>query len=133
MSGRLLFSSTMPVPNTVTSVPDLWSLAKDRLDEADRKLLDHSGGSGLDIVKDIQAKNEEAINESIKKRWRVVVPGRTGKTIIIRDLLEKITKWLNMFVKVGDAAMQYDPAHAALPWAGLRYLLQVKCLVVLAN
>lgn len=25
---------------------------------------------------------------------------------------------------VGDALMQYDPGHAALPWAAIRFLLQ---------
>lgn len=123
----------MAVANLTTTLPDLWSLAKDRLDDADRQLLDHTGGSGLEIVNGIQVLNDQAINESINKRWRVIVPGRTGKTIIIRDLLAKLTKWLNIFVKVGDAAVQYDPTHAALPWAAVRFLLQVNCLVELAN
>jgi hypothetical protein len=35
-----------------------------------------------------------------------------------------------MFKQVGDVAVQYDPAHAALPWAGIRFLLQV-CKIVL--
>jgi hypothetical protein len=34
-------------------------------------------------------------------------------------------KWVIKFREVGDMAAQYDPAHAALPWAGVRVLLQV--------
>jgi hypothetical protein len=34
-------------------------------------------------------------------------------------------KWVSKFKAVGDMAVQYDPAHAALPWAGVRVLLQV--------
>ncbi|KAL8713090.1 MAG: hypothetical protein Q9225_006836 [Loekoesia sp. 1 TL-2023] len=105
--------------NTTASNPDLWSLARDQLSEADRHSLGPSGGSGLEIVKDIQSLNEQAVKDSISKRWRIVVPGKAGKTIIIRDLLGKVTKWLDIFAKVGDAAMQYDPTHAALPWAGI--------------
>ena len=50
---------------------------------------------------------------------------RNGKEIVLRDVLEKIIRWLNYFKAVGDAAVQYDPGHAALPWAGVRFLLQV--------
>lgn len=31
---------------------------------------------------------------------------------------------MNKFKDVGDAIMQYDPGHAALPWAGIRMILQ---------
>lgn len=109
-------------------ISDLWSVARDRLGEDDRRQCEPSGGTGFDIVKNLQSLNEEAIKESIDKRWRITVPGRAGKTIIIRDLLGKITKWLYIFAKVGDAAIQYDPTHAALPWAGVRLLLQASLL-----
>jgi hypothetical protein len=26
---------------------------------------------------------------------------------------------------MGDDTMQYDPVHASLPWAGIRFLLEV--------
>jgi len=42
------------------------------------------------------------------------------------DLFSKIVKWIDIFKQVGDAAVQYDPVHAALPWAGVRFLLQVR-------
>ena len=43
----------------------------------------------------------------------------------LRDVCEKTVKWIRLFVQVGDAAVQYDPTHAALPWAGVRFLLQI--------
>jgi hypothetical protein len=57
------------------------------------------------------------------KRWRYT--RKTGETVILRDLFEKIIKWMNVFKEAGDMAAQYDPVHAALPWAGVRLLLQV--------
>jgi hypothetical protein len=39
--------------------------------------------------------------------------------------LEKIIAWVIKFKEVGDLAVQYDPIHAALPWAGVRFFLQV--------
>lgn len=32
---------------------------------------------------------------------------------------------MEKFKGVGDVAVQYDPGHAALPWAAIRFLLQV--------
>jgi len=59
----------------------------------------------------------------IAKRWRI--KGRKGQTIIIRDVLEKIANWIDKFKSIGDQAVSYDPGHAALPWAGIRFILQV--------
>ena len=42
--------------------------------------------------------------------------------------IDNIVKWLNKFKEVGDVAVQYDPGHAALPWALFRFILQVKHL-----
>lgn len=43
----------------------------------------------------------------------------------MRDVLEKITGWVQRFVATGDTVVQYDPGHAALPWAAVRFLLQI--------
>ena len=45
--------------------------------------------------------------------------------MIIRDVLEKIAKWIDSFKAVGDAAVQFDASNASLPWAAVRLLLQV--------
>lgn len=36
-----------------------------------------------------------------------------------------MARWIDHFKEVVDVAVQYDPVHAALPWAGVRFLLQV--------
>ncbi|KAL9634405.1 MAG: hypothetical protein Q9164_004107 [Protoblastenia rupestris] len=51
----------------------------------------------------------------------------------------KIAKWIQKFISVGDVAMQYDPTHAALPWAAVRFVLQAcisdvqKCVFILES
>jgi hypothetical protein len=50
-----------------------------------------------------------------------------GKTFVVRDLADKILSWVEKFKEIGDIAVQYDPGHAALPWAGVRLILQA-CL-----
>jgi len=49
-----------------------------------------------------------------------------GKEIIMRDVAGKIIFWLSKFKEAGDIAVNFDPVHASLPWAGFRFLLQVR-------
>jgi len=59
----------------------------------------------------------------LKGRWKLK---KGNKEVIIRDQLEKVVLWVEIFKEVGDNAIQCDPAHAALPWAGVRFFLQVR-------
>jgi hypothetical protein len=72
-----------------------------------------------DLLSAVQDKQKECIEQ----QWSI--PGGTGNTIKIRDIFTKITKWIEKFIEVGDAAVQYDPGHAALPWAAVRFILKV--------
>ena len=56
---------------------------------------------------------------------RVIPTGKRSKRIIVRDLADKLISWISKFVAVGDTLMQYDPGHAAIPWAIVRFILQV--------
>jgi hypothetical protein len=50
---------------------------------------------------------------------------RGHKTVVLRDTAAKVIVWLDKFKQVGDVVVQYDPHHFALPWAGVRFLLEV--------
>ncbi|KAL5591485.1 hypothetical protein FOVSG1_010374 [Fusarium oxysporum f. sp. vasinfectum] len=67
------------------------------------------------------AENRKAT--SLRKRWKF--KRSNGEVVIIRDVLEKIAKWIDSFKAVGDAAVQFDASNASLPWAAVRLLLQV--------
>ena len=67
----------------------------------------------------------------LRKRWKY--KKSNGEVIILRDLLEKVMVWVNKFKEVVDVAIQYDPVHAALPWAAVRFLLQVKSPVLMSS
>ena len=53
--------------------------------------------------------------------------------VVVRDIFAKIATWIQIFIEVGDVAVTYDPAHAALPWAGVRFLQEVRYLILDAN
>jgi hypothetical protein len=71
--------------------------------------------STLEVAKDAQSMCE-------RKQWTVTFRSRT---FILRDISEKVVKWLDRFKSIGDIAANADPIHAGLPWAGVRMLLDV--------
>lgn len=77
----------------------------------------------IDVLKDLREKAETSRNQFMISRWKYT--RKSGETVIIRDVLEKFLRWLDMFKGIGDVAIQYDPTHATLPWAGIRLILQV--------
>lgn len=111
----------MPTPSK-----DLWASALEDLTEIDRQQLNfYNSQDELTILSDLQVLTESAKEQCIKKRWQFSRPGRNGETIVLRDIFTKMVVWIERFKEVGDTVVQYDPGHAALPWAGVRFILQV--------
>jgi hypothetical protein len=111
----------------LTEGSDLWASALATLNIEDRQRIAFEGQDKLDVLTDLQTQSNAAKDKSLENRWRFRRPGRGGKdeTVVLRDLFSKIVVWIDRFKQVGDIAVQYDPAHAALPWAGVRFLLIV--------
>ena len=123
-----------PPPSPVTLAPQagtmseknkaggLWARALERLCIKDKNTLEtNETRSTLDIEElllAVQAKREMCL----ENQWRFAFHGRA---VNLRYQADKIISWLAKFKEVGDIAIQQDPSHAALPWAGIRFLLQV--------
>ena len=99
---------------------DLWSLAAARLRDEDRKILDFGATVNLD---ELLSNVKDSRYECQRKQWTVNI-------LILRDVFSKFAVWIQKFVEVGDVAVSYDPGHAALPWAAVRFLLKVRSLSV---
>jgi hypothetical protein len=104
-------------------VQGLWDRALQSLSDEDKQQIDFSSSSKLSILKDVLHAVEEKKELCVQNGWKI--KKRNGETIPIMDLVDKIAKWVGKFKDVGDIASQYDPAHAALPWAAVRFFLQV--------
>ncbi|CZR67760.1 uncharacterized protein PAC_17659 [Phialocephala subalpina] len=107
---------------------DLWKKAIETLDDEDRKTIEALNNDDRSVTELTRAAKLRTIEDDVltvvkegmetckKKRWKYK---KGGHDVIIRDKLEKIVKWVEKFVEVGDTIVQYDPGHAALPWAGV--------------
>lgn len=103
---------------------NLWQDAIEKLPEKDKKSLEmpKSGTSSAAIVEDALAgvrNSEDKVNRNL-----IRVKTKKGE-VPLRHYVDKLTKVLIQFREIGDTLVQYDPGHAALPWAGVRLLLNV--------
>lgn len=115
-------SQSQPGSPPAQSSRDLWLKAYDTLDESTKKNLGYDKNNPSTIVHTALRVAEDKRQLCIQKQWKYTKSN--GKTIILRDVVEKIISWLDKFMKIGDLAMQYDALHAALPWAAVRFILQ---------
>ena len=69
----------------------------------------------------VQAK-ETSMAKRLNFKWR-------DKEINVRETASRLVGWITKFKEIGDIAVQYDPVHAALPWAGVRLILLVRSTI----
>lgn len=104
------------------TVQSLWDAALKKLGTKDQEQLTQaSTSSEIDIKRLIELTRGKQ-KECDGKTWKFHF---AGKEIILRDVAEKIVSWLTRFKDFGDIAVNFDPVHGALPWAGVRILLLV--------
>lgn len=117
-----------PIPGPRQPLPDLWSLAMRGLPEDDQALIRDMLPT-QDLGQDLSQNIKELVTLARTKQRACEESSYEfsfqGKKIILRDVAQKVIYWLNRFKDVGDVAVNFDPIHAALPWAGVRFLLQV--------
>jgi hypothetical protein len=120
-------SPILPPPQT-PQPRDLWEDAFQKLSSEDQKAV-----GKLKISLNTRRNFSETIQELLDLTTKVQDKCQSksykfsfkGKEVIMRDVAGKIIFWLNKFKEVGDVAVNFDPVHASLPWAGVRFLLQV--------
>ena len=101
----------------------LWDQALAGLDPKKRKFLPiDEGTSQLNIDRVIEVVRIK-IAQWVEKRWKFRFGGRVCD---LSERAESIISFLNKFKEIGDVAVQHDAGHAALPWAAIRLLLQVR-------
>ncbi|KAL1306480.1 hypothetical protein AAFC00_005175 [Neodothiora populina] len=103
-----------------TARPHLWQEALDALGEKDRSVIPGNFAKPEELLVEVSRYSSESKGKSIK------LPNE--EAFFVRDALEKVARWVKKFIEVGDAAVQYDLGHAALPWAAIRLVLQVRGL-----
>ena len=84
--------------------------------------VDINTRSPAEVASDLGTMTEGILNKKRGKDWKISF---RGDEIILKDIGMKILRWVDKFKEIGDIVVQYDPVHAALPWAGFRIILKV--------
>lgn len=106
-----------------TPVRDLWVLALERLSIEDKEAVSGMiSGSRLDVLRHLRDAAVKKQTYCEDRKWKFELNGRQ---IILRDVAEKVIVWIDKFKQIGDIAVNFDPHHASLPWAGIRFLFEV--------
>ncbi|KAI5794245.1 hypothetical protein FPQ18DRAFT_388611 [Pyronema domesticum] len=114
--------------STVTGIDkaqSLWSKAFDSKElDQERKTLKGIGfqANAIDIVSDASSFVQNILNDKQENAWKIEIK---GEKIVLRDIAMKLLGWMDRFKEIGDTIVQFDPVHAALPWAVFRFLLKV--------
>lgn len=111
-----------PPTRSIAPAASLWNKAFSGLDENLKSSLAQARTNKRDVLAAVLRAVEEKRNTSLQKRWKVKLPN--DEVVIVRDVLEKITRWVVRFREFGGVAVQFDPTHASLPWAAVRFLLR---------
>ncbi|KAJ5520473.1 Velvet factor [Penicillium fimorum] len=102
---------------------DIWAAAIATLEKDVASQIDFSQKSKQHALDELLAATEDAKKRLDGKSWFFL--RKNGKRIFLRDVLSKLAHWVDHFKEIGDIIVQYDPVHAALPWAGVRFLLNI--------
>ncbi|KAF8417598.1 hypothetical protein EV426DRAFT_578107 [Tirmania nivea] len=112
----------------ITKIPSLWNKAVNdhKLSSQEREVLKKIGidTNIIKISSDLETDVQDIVNEKKGKEWKIKF---LGDDIVLCHVGLKILHWVNRFKEIGDIIVQFDPGHAALPWAGFRFLLKI-CL-----
>jgi len=130
--NRIPITETFPPLLSIGS-NDYWKRAFDSLEKPYKDQLE----AAVSIAKHTSTPSptvngiQESIIQVARQRQKECVDKlwsfkrHSGEVVFLRDIMENITTWIHRFKEVVDVAVQYDSVHAALPWAGIRFLLQV--------
>ncbi|KAF5876990.1 putative ankyrin repeat protein [Botrytis fragariae] len=110
---------------------DLWNEALKKVQFTNTSALVAAGLDRRQILVEILelVQKQELKAQERKWKWKK----KNGQVIIIRDIFVKLAIWMEKFKSVGDILVQYDPIHASLPWAVVRFLLQAAVSDIQSN
>ena len=102
---------------------DLWSKAVASLKPEIRELFTGETINRREALEVLLYEAHTQRELCIRKQWRI--KKKSGDIIILRDVFEKIIQCVDKFKMLGNAAAEFAPGYASVPWAAIKMLLQV--------
>jgi hypothetical protein len=112
---------------------ELWNKALSQLQDSgeDRHVIANAEEIAKELASEVNVSDNgsctaKSLVADIKKKMEEQIRSRQhdGDT---SHFVGKTVSILNKFLAIGDVAVSFDPIHAALPWAAVRFILVVSC------
>jgi hypothetical protein len=114
---------TVPVAQTADASEDLWSEALKLLRPDDEEKLRLKAAGKLTVLNEVLKAAEEKREQCKDRQWKI--KKKNGSIIVLRDVFDKMVKWLNKLEAIVNFVAQLDSVHLALPWAAIKFFLQI--------
>ncbi|KAL9614348.1 MAG: hypothetical protein Q9167_001151 [Letrouitia subvulpina] len=105
------------------TLENLWEKAVSHLNPLDKEQFGFTRDDKLNALEPMRQEITKQAQNPTKAG--LVILRRKGQDVTLRQMYEKIVLCIDRFKQVGDVIVQYDPGHAALPWAAVRLMLQM--------
>lgn len=126
MASQSAFQSdTTTAPSDQNSSDNLWAEALDLLDADDSERLRLLTAERITVLDEVLVAAKDKQKQSQDKQWKYKKSdGTVGE---LRDVFDKMVKWLTKLQTLGDYGVQFDPTHLSVPWAAIKFFLTVQC------
>jgi hypothetical protein len=94
------------------STEDLWSEAVKLLRPDDDEQIRLQTADKLTVLDEVLTAAKEKREQCKDRQWKY--KKSDGSVIVLRDVFDKMVKWLNKLEKIGDFVAQLDSVHLAL-------------------
>ncbi|KAK7418265.1 hypothetical protein QQX98_004050 [Neonectria punicea] len=101
---------------------DLWAKAVESLKPELRELFTSDQSDRQAVLEVVLYAAQEKRELCIRKQWKITK--KNGDIIILRDVFEKIIQCVDKFKALGNAAAEFAPGYASVPWGVIKMLLQ---------
>lgn len=95
-----------------------WDLALEKLSREEQDQITAGGIRKVDALAHLHFDLRGKMDFYASKEWRI-------GGVKVRAILSRILHWVDKFKEIGDVVVQFDPAHASIPWACFRMILMV--------
>lgn len=107
----------------------VWQIAWDSLSHSDQLLIGtvaQSPTGGENVYSDLERIAHQRKQDLHDRNWTEKSQAAGKDPVRVRVAISRIIICLRRFKEVGDIAVNFDPVHAALPWAAFRFVLEVR-------
>ncbi|ETS73751.1 hypothetical protein PFICI_14697 [Pestalotiopsis fici W106-1] len=116
-------SESTTIPSAQSSSESLWAEALDLLHAEDGERLRLLAAEKITVLDEVLEAAKEKRQQCQDGQWKY--KKSDGTVVVLRDVFDKMVKWLTKLQTIGDLVVQFDSTHLTIPWAAIKFFLAI--------